>query len=266
MTIIAGPDCDETHLIRAVRQASDLGLVTGVRGRGTELAAGTRVADMAAAGLDHLDVYCFSVVDEVHDALAGSGDGKQAVRALFAAGKCEVCPVAQLALVRPTLPTVGRTLEALAEHGIQNVAVFAVATTEAGETSAGALMAHELPPLARLAEESAERLGLRLMWYPTVRFDPTLPLGQQVCRGPRCGGDTAVRVEPDGAVIPPRGPYASAGNLLEDDWESIERSELFQRYRTRVESDTHCNECPGLAICAADCPRAGRLGGIVVSG
>jgi hypothetical protein len=23
-----------------------------------------------------------------------------------------------------------------------------------------------------------------------------------------------------------------------------------------VESDTHCGQCPGLAICAADCPRA----------
>ena len=95
-----------------------------------------------------------------------------------------------------------------------------------------------------------------------------MPLGEQVCRGPRCGGDTAVRVEPDGAVIPARGPYASAGNLLEDDWETIERSEVFQRYRRRVESDTHCDECPGLAICAADCPRepAGWADGEWMSG
>ncbi len=139
VTIIVGRDCDENHLIRAVGRAGDLGLITGVRGRGSELAAGNRIADMAAAGLDHLDVYCFSAIDEVHNALAGDGDGKQAARALGAAAKCEVCPVAQLALVRPTLPAVGRTLEALAGHGIQNAAVFALAGIEAAEAAAGAL-------------------------------------------------------------------------------------------------------------------------------
>ena len=80
-------------------------------------------------------------------------------------------------------------------------------------------------------------------------------LAEQVCRGPRCSGDTAIRVEPDGSVFPARGPFRAAGNLIEDDWESIEQSDVFTSYRQRVESDTHCDQCPGLAICAADCPR-----------
>ena len=32
-------------------------------------------------------------------------------------------------------------------------------------------------------------------------------------------------------------------------------SEVYEAYRRRVQTDTHCDECPGLAICAADCPR-----------
>jgi radical SAM protein with 4Fe4S-binding SPASM domain len=243
------------HLLRAVERAGDLGLITGVRGRGSDLGQGRRIADMAAAGLDHIDVYCLAAGDEVHDALAGAGDHKMAVRALAAALNQEVCPVAQLALVRPTLPTIGQTLESLAKHGLANAGVFAVATADAAEVSAGPLLAHELPPVARRVEESAERLGMRLLWQPTVRYDPARLLGQQVCRGPRSSGDVAIRVEPDGSVIPARGPFCPAGNLLSDDWETIEHSDVFLRYRRRVESDTHCDQCPGLAICAADCPR-----------
>ncbi|MCE5266782.1 MAG: hypothetical protein LLG00_02715 [Planctomycetaceae bacterium] len=255
VTIVVERDCNETHLLRAVQRASDLGLITGVRGRGTPLAVGNRIADMAAAGLDHLDVYCFSAVEDIHDALAGKGDCKQAARALSMAAKHEICAVAQLAIVRATLPSIGATLQRMSEHGIKNVAAFAVATTNAEEAAAGALLGHELPPAARLVEEYAERLGLRLIWNPAVRFDPTRPLSEQACRGPRCSGDTAIRVEADGTIFLPRGPWASAGNLIDDDWNAIERSDAYQLYRERVESDTHCDTCPGLAICAADCPR-----------
>jgi radical SAM protein with 4Fe4S-binding SPASM domain len=72
--------------------------------------------------------------------------------------------------------------------------------------------------------------------------------------GPRAGGDISIRVEPNGDVIPPRGPRQAAGNLLRDAWDTIWSREAFLRYRQRVESDTRCAHCPALAICAADCP------------
>lgn len=255
VTIVVGREPDAAALVRAVERASDLGLITGVRGRGSDLVPGSRIADLAAAGLDHLDVYCLSERDDLHDSLACVGDRQNAIRALSAAMKSEVCPVAEVALIRPTLSSIDATLQSLARYGLRNAGVFAIGTSDATEASQGALLAHELPPVAQSVEELAERLGLRLLWYPTVRFDPTRTLAEQVCRGPRCSGDTAIRVEPDGSVIPARGPFRAAGNLIEDDWEAIERSEVFTNYRRRVESDTHCVECPGLAICAADCPR-----------
>ena len=255
VTIIVGRDSDESALIRAVERASDLGMIAGVRGRGTDFGQHACIGDLAAAGVDHLDIYCLSEHEAVHDALAGTGDYKKAVRALALSLKNEVCPVAQVALVRPTLTTIDQTLAGMSEHGLENVCLFAVATLDPAEASAGALLAHELAPAAQMVEEAAERCGVRLLWYPSVRFDPRKPLGEQVCRGPRCSGDTAVRVEPDGAVFAPRGPFRAAGNLITDDWETLEQSPVYQAYRRRVESDTHCDACPGLVICAADCPR-----------
>ncbi|MGW8255971.1 MAG: hypothetical protein ACWGMZ_00645, partial [Thermoguttaceae bacterium] len=189
VTIIAGQQPNEKDLVRAVEKAEDLGLITGVRGRGTDLAHCTRIPDMAQAGLDHLDVYCLSADAQLHDALTGKNDCKFAIKALLMAQKREVCPVAVLALVRQTLPTIDETLAAIADHGVVNVGMFAVASTEAEHQNAGALLADELVQVAAMAEEAAEKYSLRLVWYAPIRYDPRLSLGAQICRGPRCSGD-----------------------------------------------------------------------------
>ncbi len=255
VTIIVGRDPDEVHMIRALKRATELGMIAGVRGRGSDLCRPGRISEMAAAGLYHLDTCCLSETDAVHDSLAGPGDHKMALRALGAAQRQKLCAAAQIALVRSTLPTIDATFKGLASHGLKNVCMFAIATTDPKEALASALSADELAPALRGIEESADRVGLRLAWYPTVRFDSATPLSEQVCRGPRCGGEMAIRVEPDGSVFAAGGPYRPAGNLFNDDWETISRSKAYQDYRRRVESETRCDQCPGLAICATDCPR-----------
>jgi radical SAM protein with 4Fe4S-binding SPASM domain len=115
-----------------------------------------------------------------------------------------------------------------------------------------------MPQTADWVEEIAQRAQVRFIWQPPVMREPSLTLAAQVGAGPRCAGDVAVRVEPDGRVIPPRGPYRSAGNVLQDDWETIWDDPAFVRYREQVSAPTRCPECPGLVICAADCPREPR--------
>jgi radical SAM protein with 4Fe4S-binding SPASM domain len=56
-------------------------------------------------------------------------------------------------------------------------------------------------------------------------------------------------------VIPARGPYQSPGNIVKESWKTIAKRAVYMDYRRRLEADTHCPTCPGLAICAADCPR-----------
>jgi radical SAM protein with 4Fe4S-binding SPASM domain len=255
VTIIVGKEPIEKDLIRAVEKAEDLGLITGVRGRGSDLAHCTQIPDMAQAGLDHLDVYCLSIDEQVHNSLVGKNDYKLAIKAMIMAQKREVCPVAVISLVRPTLTTIDETLAAIAAHGVINVCLFAIATTDAADQLSGALHADELVQAAALAEEAAERCRLRLLWYPPLRYNPDLPLGDQICHGPRTSGDSAIRVDPDGYVIPARGPYHSPGNIVKQSWETIAKGAVYVDYRRRVEADTHCPTCPGLAICAADCPR-----------
>jgi radical SAM protein with 4Fe4S-binding SPASM domain len=254
VTLIAGDEPDTAALVRAVERAEDLGLIAGVRARGSDLVQGSLIRDLAQAGVDHVDVLYLSAQPEVHDALAGTGDHQKAAQAFDQVHENEVCPVAELALVESTLDGIEDTLQSLASQEVANVSFFAVAMAE-GKSTGGALRADELIQAAELVEQSAEDADVRHLWYPPVRFHLGSSLAKQVRRGPRCGGDAAVRVESDGTVIPARGPHVSAGNLLKDKWEKIRRSQVFRKYRQRVETDTHCDECPGLAICAADCPR-----------
>lgn len=254
VTLIAGENPDPKALVRAVERAEDLGMIAGVRGRGSDLTEGTLIKDLAQAGVDHVDVLYLSTDAGVHDPLAGAGDHQKAVQALAEVRENEVCPVAELALVEATLEGIEETLDSLASHAVTNAAFFAIATAE-GKSRGGALRADELIQAAQLIEESADEYDVRYLWYPPLRFDANSTLAEQVRGGPRCSGDNAVRLQPDGSVIPARGPFQPAGNLLADDWEAIRGHEVFCNYQQRVETDTHCDDCPGLAICAADCPR-----------
>ncbi|HID77398.1 MAG TPA: hypothetical protein EYP56_15560 [Planctomycetaceae bacterium] len=251
--IVAGAAPRADQLVGAIERAEDLGLIAGVRIRAMDLAEGDLLRRLALAGVDHIDLLYLSVSAAVHDGLAGPGDHSRAAELMDRIVENEVCPVAELGLVDATAETIDETLEALARRGLRNVAAYAVATTEPGPSPA--LSARELIQTAEIVEAAADRYGLRCLWYPPVRYDPDEGLAAQLRRGPRCSGDHAVRIEPDGRVIPARGPYRVAGNLLAQPWEEIGRSEVFRAYRERIESDTRCDDCPGLALCAADCPR-----------
>jgi radical SAM protein with 4Fe4S-binding SPASM domain len=260
VTFLAPLHPDPDHLVRAVERAEDLGMIAGVRARATALQSGTLLRDLALAGVDHITVPHAATKTAVHDALLGEGDGAHLVGIYDDIRAQEVCPVAEIPLVEPTLDQLRPTLDMLFRSGVTNISFFAIAAPNemSDEARAGALPARAMPQTADWVEEIAQRAQVRFIWQPPVMREPSLTLAAQVGAGPRCAGDVAVRVEPDGRVIPPRGPYRSAGNVLQDDWETIWDDPAFVRYREQVGAPTRCPECPGLVICAADCPREPR--------
>ena len=254
VTFVVGEHPDSAALIGAVERTEDLGMIAGVRARGSDLAGGTLIKDLATVGVDHVDVLYLSADAAVHDGLAGSGDHDKAVRIWETAQDNEVCPVAVVPLVEATLETIEETIEELASLEVGNVCYYAIAS-DGQDAAAGAVAAEALIQAAQLIEDAAEESQVRYLWFPPVKRAVGRSLAEQVCRGPRTSGDQAIRVEPDGAVFVARGPFQPVGNLLTDAWETIREHEVYREYRRRIETDTHCEECPGLATCAADCPR-----------
>jgi radical SAM protein with 4Fe4S-binding SPASM domain len=253
VTFLVPENPNAADLVRVVERAEDLGMIAGARGRATDLAKVGLIQDLAMAGIDHVTVIYASADAAVHDALLGEGDHALAAGVFRDIQDNEVTPVAEIPLIQQTLSGLDGTLAALQALGEHNYSFFAIAVEE--DDGSGALVAAAMPQTADLVEELAAQMDVRFIWEPPVGRDSAVSLAEQVRRGPRSSGDVSVRVEPNGDVIPPRGPYQAAGNILEHEWIRIWNNQAFRGYRERVESPTRCDECPGLAICAADCPR-----------
>lgn len=250
------PSPDADALVRVVERAEDLGMIAGVRGRASDLLAGSLLPDLWQAGLDHATVIYASDDPEIHDALCGDGDHEAALEVLDWLEKEQLSAVAEVPLTYETMGTLYDTIETLLGRGADNLSFVAFASLdpEVAEEN-GIFHAGAMVQVATTVEETADQNQARFMWNPPLEIDPTTSLADQVQAGPRCSGDVAVRVESDGSVIPPRGPSLSAGNLLNDAWDDIWNHEVFRIYRERVEAPTRCDICPGLTICAAACPR-----------
>lgn len=256
VTLLAPPQPEPAHLIRAIERAQDIGMIAGVRGRAVDLWNVELLAALMQAGVDHVTFLYASNNSAVHDALCGEGDHAAAVALLAWLEENQLCAVAEIPLIQATLSTLHATVDTLMAAGTDNIVFAAYATIDAALAAQdGVFAADAMPQVAAIVEEIADNAQARFIWDPPVQRDATQALSAQIQRGPRCSGDVAVRVEPDGDVIPPRGPYQSAGNILTATWDDIWNHDVFRVYRERVEAPTHCDICPGLAICAADCPR-----------
>ena len=251
-TILVPEAPNPDYLVRAVERAEDLGMICGVSGRATDLVQGALLDDLVMAGLDHVTVFYASAQSDIHDTLFGDGDHLAARQVFTRTQQLEVADVGHIPLVQATLPRLDETLESLLALNVPNAAFFAIATTE--DDPDGAIPANAMRQVAAQVEEDAAEANVRYIWEPPVQRNPAKSLAEQLYAGPRCSTDLSIRVEPNGSVIAPRGPYRMAGNILRDDWDSIWMTDAFQSYRDRVNAPTRCDQCPGLAICAADCP------------
>ena len=242
-------------IVRAVTHAEDMGMIAGVRARAEQLAANAFLIELAEAGLDYV-VLPWGITPEFHAAVFGQADYDQLDNVIRDILRWEMTPVLDAAM-HPTMETHFLTaLDVVENWNVHNVEVFAIADADQTslESTATFYPPQSLRQVASWVEDVADQRLERLIWLPTVGRCEEEDLPSIVRRGPRAGGDVAIRVLSNGDVIPPRGPFRRAGNLLAQSWDKIWEDAAFDHYRTRVELPTHCEQCPMMSICAADCP------------
>ncbi len=258
-TFLAQPQTNHDGLVRMVEAAEDLGMIAGIRSVAGWLSEET-FHRAAMAGLDHLTLVYVSASASEHDNLIGGGDHERVLAFFEQAEALELCRVAQVPLIQSNIDELEQIVSGLQAQNVTNLSFFALACPDDDQSAqqVGALAAASLPQVATIITEASEQANVRLLWEPPVRFDSTKSLAEQVMAGPRAAGDVAIRIEQDGSVFAARGPRICAGNILSEAWDDIWGSECFTRYRERLAQPTRCSDCPGLAICAADCPKDSR--------
>lgn len=256
VTLLAQLGADVRSLVRLVECAEDIGMLAGIRTVASWLSQDI-IRDTAMAGLDFLTLVVASHDPDRHDAILGAGDHEAMRRAAALCHDMELCPVAQVPLTDDSADDLEQIVKFALGEDIRNLSFFAVACLDGEEEAdaAGALPARSLPQVATVVTECAEEAGARFIWEPPVRFDPRKTLADHIMAGPRASGEASIRVEPDGTVCPPRGKRRACGNMLREDWSQIWNHEAFTRYRESVEAPSRCDVCPGLALCAAACPK-----------
>jgi radical SAM protein with 4Fe4S-binding SPASM domain len=244
------PELDE--LLQAVKRAKELGMQVSLRSRASGLVASSLLSELAAAGVSEVELPLISAVAEVHDALAGVGDYRCVLKLLDAMSGIKLTASAQLVLTPSSWKTIARTIELLDDRRVQSIRVWAIACRD-NEPSSWALSTAELIEAAAWLESNMPRES-NITWYPPLKFDPARTLAQQVRHGPRAARD-AIRIERDGSIIPPIGTATPGGNVDQNDWKSIARSEIFRAWKLRRDSAARCEQCPGLSTCAGGCLR-----------
>ena len=236
------------HAVRNVEQAEDLGMISGLSAIAGWMLARSLMERLAVVGVDYITVPLLFSEEPRQDFLLGPGDFSAAMQVFSECAAREVCPVAEIPLFKDNVPEIESILEVLRERGVQNVLYYGIASAH----QPAGLDRAELIQAASIVDELSRAANVRYVWLPAVSRGGSL--SDVIEDGPRSAGDVSIRVEADGSVFPSRGPKISAGNLLNDAWPAIWNHEVFKRYRDRVESPTRCDLCPGLEICAADCP------------
>ncbi|HSE43193.1 MAG TPA: SPASM domain-containing protein [Acidobacteriota bacterium] len=236
---------DET--VRCVQYAEDIGMICGVRASGTWFQQPDVMKSLALAGIDYVVVPIVSAAKEKHDRIFGERDFEKAQQCINDCKRWEICGVVEVGISHENRKEVADLFTMLESKGILNVHCFAVAEpVEKGLTGV------EIIQTAVDVLSTASQLQMRVIWLPAVSRAGSL--SEVLQAGPRTAGDVSVLVDAEGNVYPSRGPRTAAGNVLNTPWKTIWDSDVFRNYRYRVQSNTHCSICPGLEICAADCP------------
>ena len=238
-----------------VAYAQSKGQITGLNTNARRLSDRRYVLELVDAGLDHVQITLESHDPTIHDQMVTArGAWQQTVAGIQNALETRLFVMTNTTMLQENSPSLGKTLDFLAQLGIPTVGLNALIYSGRGASVGSGLPESHLVPLLELARQKTEAHGQRLIWYtPTqyCNFDPMqLDLGVKGCTAALYN----MCIEPNGDVLPCQSYYHALGNLLIDSWNHIWNHQLAVSLRERQNVAEKCQVCELLAECGGGCP------------
>ncbi len=240
-----------------IAHTQKIGLVSGLVTNGRRLKDEAYFKSLVEAGLDHVQITLESHDPKVHDRITcAEGSWDETVQGLKNAIASPIYTVSNTTLNRYNVEDIEATVDFLHSLGLRQFACNSlIYSGKAPEVAKDfALDEAYLEPVLTRIRDRARQLDMEFVWYTPTEYcvlNPLqLELGIKSCSACRI----SMAVEPDGTVIPCQSYFASLGNILRDDWNTIWRNPLCLKLRERKYIPEKCHECPSLSVCGGGCP------------
>ncbi|HNT77675.1 MAG TPA: radical SAM protein [Anaerolineae bacterium] len=242
-----------------IRHADARGQIVGMNTNGRRLADPALVDDLAAAGLNHVQVTLESSRAAVHNTMTGATSFDETVRGIQNALMGGLHTITNTTLTQRNRDHAVEIVEFLHDLGLHTFAMNGMIYAGGGMADPDALPAEALSGLLVAVRDRAADLGMHFLWYTVTDYCRFSPLEFDLAPKRCNAAEYSMCIEPNGDVLPCQSYYVAAGNLLTDPWDAIWNSALFRSFRDR-ERDPEatglpeaCRDCPDLAMCGGGC-------------
>jgi radical SAM protein with 4Fe4S-binding SPASM domain len=247
------------NLPEIIHHADQSGPICGLNTNGRRFAHASYANELAAAGLNHVQVTLGSHRPEIHDRMMNAHSFQQTVRGIENALAAGLHTITNTTLMRMNADDIEDTIAFIHRLGIRTFAVNGMIYSGGGFDTGQAIPEQLMPPILVRIRDTARELGMKFLWYTPTQYCRLSPVELEI-GAKRCNaGEYSLCVEPNGDVLPCQSYYVAAGNLLRDPWEEIWNGGLFVSFRDReLDPRGHglpekCWECPDLSLCGGGC-------------
>ena len=246
-------------LLDIIHHADEAGPICGLNTNARRMAHASYANELAAAGLNHVQVTLGSHKSDVHDRMMNAHCFQQTIRGIENAIVSGLHTITNTTLMKMNADEIEKTISFIHGLGIRTFAVNGMIYSGGGFDTGEAIREEELPALLIRIRDKAKQLGMKFLWYTPTQYCRLSPVELEI-GAKRCNaGEYSLCVEPNGDVLPCQSYYVAAGNVLRDPWDQIWNSGLFRSFRDReLDPQGHglpskCWDCPDLPLCGGGC-------------
>lgn len=241
-------------LVRLISHAEDVGMVTGLLTNGRRLSQRDYLQELVEAGLGHVQITLESHDEDIHNGMVRAPAWRETVQGIKNALAADVYAITNTTLTSLNAPQIEGTVRFLDDLGVNTFACNGLIYAGRAPGSAIGIPEEELQPILIRIIDTANKLGMRFIWYTPTQYhvcDPLqLELGVKRCTAAKYN----MCIEPNGDVIPCQSYYASLGNILEQEWPQIWNHPTAKSLRNRDWVSDRCRACPNFSLCGGGCP------------
>lgn len=255
IALTGGEPTMRDDLLEIIDYGQSKGPVMGIITNGRKFNDKEFVQEAIRKGLDYAQITLESHNKEIHDKMVGvKGAFEETVEAIKNFEEEDIFFMTNTTLCQHNIDSIEETIKFLHELNVKTFACNGIIYAGKGKEFEDAIPEDQLSKTLMRIDYLARKLGMRFIWYSPTQYCVLNPI--ELGLGPkRCSAaNISIAIEPNGDVLPCQSYFETVGNILEDGWDDIWHSPLFEKIRNHEFIEPKCNDCELLQVCGGGCP------------